>query len=426
MEGLAVRRILLVFAVVFPASPGAIRGQEAPPECLCCRKHLTGDVFGMRPCLAEHGILADLQLTQFYQGVAGGGREQTFQYGGKLDYEFTFLGEPLGLWKGFTAMMHAETRFGEDVNGEAGALAFPNTNMLWPFPEEHVTSISGLLFMQALNERVALAAGKFNGIDLFNMLYPHNGRGIDGFMNLSFLLPPTLFRTTGLSINAAGVLGLRGKQIQSGLLVYDTNNSSTTAGLDNLFDQGAVVLGYHRFFTEVGGRPGSHGFLGNWSSRTYTSTDPLDWTILPGEGLAAGQESGSWTLAYFLDQMLWVDRCNEKRNVRLFSVWSLADGNPNPYHWSGNVQLQGSGLIRGRESDTMGVGYFYDGLSSDFKRLVSVPPTVDLEDVQGVELYYNAALTPWFHLTADLQIVDNQNVADDTAIILGLRANVDL
>ena len=74
----------------------------------------------------------------------------------------------------------------------------------------------------------------------------------------------------------------------------------------------------------------------------------------------------------------------------------------------------------------MGVGYFYDGLSSDFKRLVSVLPTVDLEDVQGVELYYNAAITPWFHLTADLQIVDNQNVADDTAIILGLRANVDL
>ena len=74
----------------------------------------------------------------------------------------------------------------------------------------------------------------------------------------------------------------------------------------------------------------------------------------------------------------------------------------------------------------MGVGYFYDGLSSDFKRLVSALPTVDLEDIQGVELYYNAALTPWFHLTADLQIVDNENVAYDTAIILGLRANVDI
>jgi len=71
-------------------------------------------------------------------------------------------------------------------------------------------------------------------------------------------------------------------------------------------------------------------------------------------------------------------------------------------------------------------GYFYDELSSDFKQLVSTLPTVDLENVQGVELYYNAAITPWFHLTGDLQIIDNENVGDDTAIILGLRAKMDL
>jgi len=208
------------------------------------------------------------------------------------------------------------------------------------------------------------------------------------------------------------------------VLVYYTNNSSTTVGLNDLFDQGAVVLGYHRFFTEFGGLPGSQGFLGNYSNRTYASTDPLSYTIIPGEGLVAGQKTGSWTLAYFLDQMLWVDCCNENRSIRLFSFWSLADGNPNPYRWSGNVQLQGSGLIRSREADTMGVGYFFNGLSSDFKRLVGVLPTVDLQDVQGVELYYNAAITPWFHLTADLQVIDNQNVADNTAIIPGLRANI--
>jgi porin len=46
--------------------------------------------------------------------------------------------------------------------------------------------------------------------------------------------------------------------------------------------------------------------------------------------------------------------------------------------------------------------------------------------VQGVELYYNAAITPWFHLTTDLQIVDNENVADDTAIVFGFRGRMDL
>ena len=53
-------------------------------------------------------------------------------------------------------------------------------------------------------------------------------------------------------------------------------------------------------------------------------------------------------------------------------------------------------------------------------------PTVQVENIFGAEVYYNAAVTPWFHLTLDFQVVDNQNVANDTAFILGLRANVKL
>jgi porin len=102
----------------------------------------------------------------------------------------------------------------------------------------------------------------------------------------------------------------------------------------------------------------------------------------------------------------------------------IADGNPNFYSWSGNVALQAGGLVPGRNLDTMGIGYFYDGLSSDFKDLVS--PIVALEDVHGGELYYNTAFTPWFHVTTDLQVIDNQNQNQDTVIAVGLRANIDL
>ncbi len=395
-------------------------------ESLWTRPQMFGDWLGARSGLAKRGIIADLQLTQFYQGVASGGVDQTDAYGGKLDYQFTFLGEPLGLWKGFTTILHAETRFGDASNADAGAFAFPNVNMLYPLPGQNDTAITGLLMMQALNERWSLAAGKINALDLWNMLYPNTGRGIDGFMNLSLVAFPTFLRTTNLSINGAGLLRMEGQQIQSGVIVYDTNNSTTTAGLDNLFDQGAVILGYWRFFTEMNGLPGSHGFVGNYSSRTYTSVDPLSWTVIPGQGLSAGQETGSWGLAYVLEQVLWADCCNEKRNLRLMSQWALADGNPSPVRWSFNVAVEGQGLIHTREQDKLGVGFFYDQLSSDFKQLVSTLPTLDLENVQGVELYYNAAIRPWLHLTGDLQIIDNENVADDTAIVLGLRAKIDL
>jgi porin len=52
---------------------------------------------------------------------------------------------------------------------------------------------------------------------------------------------------------------------------------------------------------------------------------------------------------------------------------------------------------------------------------------------QAVELFYNYAVTPWFRLTPDLQVVfparertlppNPQSI--DTALVLGLRAKID-
>ena len=398
---------------------------ETGCECLSCRDSLFGDWLGARSTLADHGIVMELPLTQFYQGVASGGVEQTARYGGKLDYLVTLQGAKMGLNEGFSVLMHGETRFGEDSNADAGVLAFPNTNMLYPYPGQQKTALTQFVVMQALSETLAISVGKYNTLDLFNMLYPQTGRGIDGFMNISLIAPPTFFRTTGLSVNGAGVMRLHETQIESAFLVYDTNSTSTTIAPD-LFDEGVVLLGYHRFFTEIGGLPGSHGVLGNYSNRRYRSTDPLDWTIIPGEGLVVGEETGSWTLAYILEQTLWTDACAPQRNVKLLSMWSLADGNPNPYRWSGNVQLQAGGLFASRPDDTLGVGWFHDALSGDFKALVDPLPNIELRDVQGVEIYYNAAIRKWLNITGDLQVVENQNVGDAPALILGVRAKIDL
>ena len=263
-------------------------------ESLWTRDHLFDEWFGVRPGLAEHGIIADLQLTQFYQGVAGGGVEQTDAYGGKLDYNFTFLSEQMGLWKGGTLLFHAETKFGENVSADAGAFALPNTNLLWPLPGENETSITGLLYLQKLNDKVSVGAGKLNVLDFWTMVYPNVGRGVDGFMNLNSMAAglPWL-RFVNLSVNAAGVLVQEGEQIQGGVLVFDLNNSSTTSGLDNLFDDGAGVLGLWRFFTDWNGKPGSHLFAGSYANRTYTSLDETSWFIVPGQGVVPGQETGA-------------------------------------------------------------------------------------------------------------------------------------
>ena len=390
------RKILLVTALCLPLL-GIAPIREVGAECVCCREYLTGDMFGARSGLAEHGVVADLQLTQFYQDVANGGVEQRDAYGGKLDYFFTFA-------KGF-AVLHAETRIGETVILDAAGLAPVNSNMLYP-GLENTTAITGLQFNLPLtsDQEWIATCGKINTLDLFNVIYPQTGRGVDGFMNGSVFLPLSLIRTLPLSFLGAGVMKMHEGQIQGGLLVYDNQNSATTSGFDNLFDNGANVLGMWRFLTEFGGLPGSHLFLGTWASGDYTVLDRTDWVFIPGAGLIAPQQSGSWSLLYILEQKLWADPCCDKRSVGVLSQWGLADPKTSPYAWICNVSLQAQGLVACREDDTMGVGYFYTGLSGDLKNLA--PRVLPLNDLQGVELYYNAAITPWFHVTVDVQVVE--------------------
>ncbi len=45
--------------------------------------------------------------------------------------------------------------------------------------------------------------------------------------------------------------------------------------------------------------------------------------------------------------------------------------------------------------------------------------------LHGGEVYYNAEITPWFHLTGDLQVINPGPQALDTAVVLGLRAKID-
>ena len=321
--------------------------------------------------------------------------------------------------------MHAETRFGEDVILDAAGLAPVNANMLYPELGK-TTAITGLQFNLPLtaDQEWIGTFGKINTLDLFNAIYPQTGRGVDGFMNGSAFLPMTIVRTVPLSFLGAGMMKMHEKQIQGGLLVYDSHNSTMTSGFEQLFDNGANIVGMWRFFTEIGGLPGSHLFLGTWASGEFTSLDETGWEFIPEVGVIAPQQTGSWSLLYILEQKLWVDPCSHRRNIGILSQWGLADPETCPYAWACNVALQGQGLIARREQDTMGIGYFYSGLSNEFKHLLN--PPLRLSDLQGVELYYNAAITPWFHLTADLQVVEPAESSRDTAIVFGLRAKIDL
>jgi len=46
-----------------------------------------------------------------------------------------------------------------------------------------------------------------------------------------------------------------------------------------------------------------------------------------------------------------------------------------------------------------------------------------LDSEQGIEFYYNIEITPWLHITPDVQVIIDPGGSDDndTAIVCGLR-----
>jgi carbohydrate-selective porin OprB len=71
----------------------------------------------------------------------------------------------------------------------------------------------------------------------------------------------------------------------------------------------------------------------------------------------------------------------------------------------------------------MGVSFWYNALSNEFKDLVR--PVVDHREPYGFELYYNIAINKWLHLTPDLQFIRNEIKGDNLAVIPGLRMVID-
>jgi porin len=76
-------------------------------------------------------------------------------------------------------------------------------------------------------------------------------------------------------------------------------------------------------------------------------------------------------------------------------------------------------------------------IANDLRNTIPALPRerVGLDHEQGVELFYNIAITPWLHVTPDLQFIDaGRNKAPiltaggksiGTAVVAGLRVRVD-
>ncbi len=69
------------------------------------------------------------------------------------------------------------------------------------------------------------------------------------------------------------------------------------------------------------------------------------------------------------------------------------------------------------------MGYYYLATSDVLRQTLG--PVAPRGNEQGLDLYYNAAITRWFTLSADIQAVDPAQFEARSAFIFGLRAKLD-
>ena len=409
---------------------------SASEKSIWTRDKLTGDWGGLRTDLTKHGIDIDLRLSQYGQWVSSGGANQSGQYGGTMDYRVNVDGKKLfGSWDGLSLNMHARTRFGEDVNADAGDLVLPNTGMMLPLPGDYhgtdVTALSVSQYFPLPGGRLGnVSLGQFDVIDLVTGFWPNIGYGQEGFWNVNSQVSamPWFGSVQGLSLfgGLAMTINQEYKTIESGFLVLGTKNVSTDWGsLSDSFDDGVFMAGWHRFFWELEEKMGYFMVFVGGSTKDQMSNDEQDFVNIPGVGIENDAEHQPWDIALYLYQDIWQAEGDSSRKANFLVGGTFGPDNPQfaQYNFFANVEM--FGLMKSRPKDRIGVGGWWNGLSSNFKDLTSAVG-VELRNPWGFEMYYNYELTPWSHLTADLQLVENQNEGDDFAIIPGIRMVVDL
>ncbi len=403
------------------------------------REYLTGDWGGARTELANHGILFDTYVTQNLQGNAHGGKNThgAFEYGGSVDYILRLDTARMGLWPGGLLTLHGETQFGQAPTFDTGALMPPNYKALLPVPgDPGITTLSEYYFAQALSEKLVLLAGKidFTAIGDRNA-FAGDTTHVTQFMNTAFNVNPVIFTGGPYTGMTAGVVLLPTDWLQISTVVLDNDpdGAATRTGFNTAFhDRDWYTVGQqYDFKIKPFGKPGHQRFGWFWTSRDFVDFGEDSRIQLPGQigrrlSLARLLRGGvdrspdDWALYYNFDQYLFTEAEDPEQGWGLFGRFGYSTGESNLFEQFYSIGLGGKGTIPTRDRDTWGLGYYHANLSDDIS-------LESLHSEQGVELFYNIAVTPWLHITPDLQCIVNPGGGfgdRDVAIAYGVRAQM--
>jgi porin len=398
------------------------------------RSFLTGDWGGLRTRLANNGVQLELKLTQIFQDVSSGGTNRTGRYSGSADIILKLDSQKLGLWPGGFLFVEAQAPYGNTVIPYAAGIMPVNALIAMTQPASNEIILPHLYFTQFLSEKFAVFLGKLDTSVGDANEFAH-GRGDDKFLNLAFSLNPTLLRIGPYAPLGMGFVFLPSKDLSFSFSAMDTQGLPNTSGFDTLFKDPTSLISELRVTVRPFGLVGHQMLGGGWSNGPFTSLNQDPRTIIGTITRSAPlqKESSSWVAYYNFDQYVYVDKGDPSQGIGLFGRFGISDGKANPFHRFYSIGVGGKGLIPTRGKDQFGIGYYYLQFSKNL--IKPIRSTVSLDHEQGVELYYNAELLPWLHLTPNLQIIDpsrkelgslgNPGRSIDTAVVTGFRVKID-
>lgn len=397
------------------------------------RGYLLGELGGARTALAEDGVQFRIDWTQHLQGVLNGGRDTGTRYGGSLEYVLSLDLDRMGVMPGAVISARGESRYGESINDLTGTLLPSNTDMYFPITSEDddelAFALTELTYTQYLSSDFGVYLGRVNtlagGGDPNEFA---SGRGLTQFQNANLTFNP-VSALVPYSTLGAGVVWLPSPNATFTAGVLNSADSSTGSGFDD-FGEGWTGSAELQFRYEPGGRPGGQniGFIYG-ADGDYAELDGRVF-LPPGSSLRSTSDE-TWSVYWTGWQYLWVDEADEspidalngvpdRRGFGLFARVGLADDDTVPVDWHASGGIGGRGLVPGRPDDHFGLGYYFNSVEPS--RITSTSRIDD--EAQGLEAYYNAAISPAVGVTASTQVLDDARARTDTATVLGLRVNV--
>jgi porin len=381
------------------------------------RPQLLGDWGGARTTMADKGVTLGAAWTQFFQWApmqSPNGDERDFLYGGKLDFRAASdFGKMDDRFKGLSASAHVEFRYGDVPLLAGGTLLPTNSALLIPATEGSYIDVTSLYVSKMLSDSTVLQAGRFNMFENYGNAFT-GGEGLDKFQNIAFVLPPLLARTTPPIAEGVFISSLRnGDPFITGGLYESTR--------DGFFQNGATLYGSVTMPLHFWEAPGHYNVTGTYSSIVATSLDQTIYTMLPplpGNAPVLETKKHAYTIDARFDQYLWFDPAT-KTGFGLFGMIGVSDGNPSVIDLFGHLGIGGTSPIPHRELDNFGVGYYFGGVSQSLRD--TLDPVIRIRNENGMEAFYNVAVTGWSKVSADVQFIDPFAVGSKTRTFFSIR-----